>query len=405
MRHEADAADAHRAHVDEPHTDRRAEHEHHHGRADEREAQPCDRLGERARGDRERRDDERIGGEIEGHVDRQHVREGSVSREIPAEPVDGAGEPLPHIDLGFPPEHRTRQRDVGPALHGIVLRQRPVLDRRLRPGDLENEIGELGDRVLVGVADVHRPHVARLEQRELPVDLVVDVAEAARLRAVAIEREGIAAKRLHDEVGDDTTVVGSHARPVGVERAHDADVELVGAVVGHRHGLGEALGLVVHATRSDRVDVAPVVLGLGVDERVAVHLARRGEVVLRTLGSRQSQRVVRAEASDLQDLDGDLREVDRRGRAREVEDGVDVPGDPQERGHVLLHVREAGSPEEVLDVSDRARDEVVDRDDAVTLVEEPLAQVRTEEAGATRDDDAAPSAGVVRRRAHRPMPR
>ena len=79
MRHEADAADADRAHVDEPHTDRRTEHEHHHGRADEREAQPCDRLGERARGDRERRDDERIGGEVEGHVDRQRVREGSVS--------------------------------------------------------------------------------------------------------------------------------------------------------------------------------------------------------------------------------------------------------------------------------------------------------------------------------------
>ena len=88
-----------------------------------------------------------------------------------------------------------------------------------------------------------------------------------------------------------------------------------------------------------------------------------------------------------------------------MEDGVDVPRDPQEGGHVLVHVREAGSPEEVLDVSDRARDEVVDRDDAVTLVEEPLAQVRTEEAGATRDDDAAPSAGVARRRAHRPMPR
>ena len=46
--------------------------------------------------------------------------------------------------------------------------------------------------------------------------------------------------------------------------------------------------------------------------------------------------------------------------------------------------------------------EVVDGDDLVAAVEQPLAQVRAEEAGATGDDDA--TAAVAGRGHQRPMP-
>jgi hypothetical protein len=42
----------------------------------------------------------------------------------------------------------------------------------------------------------------------------------------------------------------------------------------------------------------------------------------------------------------------------------------------------------VLDVLERARVEVVDADDAVTVGEETVAEVRAEEAGAAGDEDA-----------------
>ena len=48
---------------------------------------------------------------------------------------------------------------------------------------------------------------------------------------------------------------------------------------------------------------------------------------------------------------------------------------------------------------DRPGDEVVDGDDLVAAVEEPLAQVRAEEAGAAGDDDARPPSSGIR-----PMP-
>src|SRR3712207_9566761 len=62
--------------------------------------------------------------------------------------------------------------------------------------------------------------------------------------------------------------------------------------------------LVVDAARPDRVDVAPVALRLWVDQRVAVDLGRGGEQQPGGLGLRQAQRLVRAERSDLQRLDG-----------------------------------------------------------------------------------------------------
>ena len=63
----------------------------------------------------------------------------------------------------------------------------------------------------------------------------------------------------------------------------------LGAVLRHREGLGEALGLVVDAARPDGVDVAPVRLGLGVHRRVAVHLARRGEDEARAMLQRRGR--------------------------------------------------------------------------------------------------------------------
>ena len=166
-----------------------------------------------------------------------------------------------------------------------------------------------------------------VEQGQEAPDLVVDVGERPRLGAVAVDRDRLARQRLGEEVRHRPPVVGPHARAVGVEDAHDAHVEAVVAVVRHRHRLGEALGLVVDAAGADRVDVAPVGLGLRVHERVAVDLAGRGQEELGALGLGQAEAVVRAEAADLEDLDRDALEVDRRRRAGEVHHGVDGAGD------------------------------------------------------------------------------
>src|SRR3989454_5183565 len=127
-------------------------------------------------------------------------------------------------------------------------------------------------------------------------------------------------RSLRDERGDRAPVVAPHARTEAIEDAGDPRVHAVRAVVGHRDRLGKALRFVVDAAWADRVHVAPVVLALRVNVRVAVDLRRRGEQEPGAGGLGHAERVVRAERADLERLDRQLEVVARGGGARPAQD-------------------------------------------------------------------------------------
>ena len=56
----------------------------------------------------------------------------------------------------FPPQLRTRQRNVGLALLRVVLGQRQVHQFRLRAGLLDDQLGQLSDGEFAGVAEIDR---------------------------------------------------------------------------------------------------------------------------------------------------------------------------------------------------------------------------------------------------------
>ena len=179
--------------------------------------------------------------------------------------------------------------------------------------------------------------------RRMPSHQVGDVAEAARLLAVAEDRDVLVAQRLAHERRHRAAVVQAHARAVGVEDADDLRVDPVVAVVGHRHRFGEALGLVVDAARADRVDVAPVGFLLRVLERIAVDLGGRGDDEPRVLRLGQAERLVRAERADLQRRDRQLEVVDRAGRAGPVQHAVDRAVDVDVVRDVVLDEHEVAA--------------------------------------------------------------
>ena len=231
--------------------------------------------------------------------------------------------------------------------------------------------------------------------RTIAVDQVVDVAERAGLAAVAVDRDRLAAQRLDDEVADHPAVVGVHPRAVGVEDPHHLDAEVVLAVVVEEQRLRAALALVVAAADPDRVDVAPVVLGLRVDLRVAVHLAGRGlqDPRLDPLG--QAEHVDRAVHAGLGRLHRVVLVVDRAGRAGQVVDLVDL--DVEREGHVVAHQLEHRVAHQVGDVALGAGEVVVDAQHVVAVGEQPLAQVRAEEAGAAGDQHRRPCSRPAQR--------
>ena len=191
-----------------------------------------------------------------------HARPGVPARALRLEVGVRPAQPLLHRNPRLPPEHPSRQRDVGPPHLRIVRRQLAVHDPARAAGDLDDLLRHRAQRHLAGVSDVDGAHVVRAQQAPDALHEIVDVAERAGLRPIAEQGHVLAADRLPEEVRNGPAVVDLHARAEGVEDAHDADVDAVVAVVGHRHRLGEALGLVVDAADADRVHVAPVGLGL-----------------------------------------------------------------------------------------------------------------------------------------------
>ena len=123
------------------------------------------------------------------------VRHGCCHALAPPVPLVGAGETLAELDRRAPSRARSRASVMsGWRCVGSSIGQRLEHDlRRSTPVTSSTVLGQLEDRELVGVADVHRADVVGLEQtRGCPAHLVVDVAERTGLLAVAVDRERLA---------------------------------------------------------------------------------------------------------------------------------------------------------------------------------------------------------------------
>jgi hypothetical protein len=187
-------------------------------------------------------------------------------------------------------------------------------DHRARPGQPQHCLGQLPDGELVGVAHIGGFHPVTEKEPHDPVDKIRGVAEGASLGSIAVHRERLTPERLHDEIRNHPAIAGAHPGPVGVEDPDDPGVHLVVAMVGHGERLTEPLGLIVHAARTHRIDMTPVILGLGMHLGIAVHLRGRRQEEPGALGLGQAQRLVGPERADLQGLDGQFQIIDRAGR-------------------------------------------------------------------------------------------
>src|SRR5215210_8537705 len=108
---------------------------------------------------------------------------------LPSEARQHPPEPLFEFDLGFPTKDLLGPGDVGLSNLWIVDGQRLVDDLASRLRYPDHRLRKLEDRELVGVPEVDRQVLLALGEEIHPFDEVVDVAEAARLRAVAEARQ------------------------------------------------------------------------------------------------------------------------------------------------------------------------------------------------------------------------
>ena len=122
------------------------------------------------------------------------------------------------------------------------------------------------------------------------------------------------------------------------------------------------------------------------DLGIAVDFAGRGLQHLRPAALGHAQHVDRPHHRGLHRLDGIVLVVARRGGAGQVVDLVDLQQDRQR--HVVANQLEVRPAEQMGDVRLLAGEEVVEADHVVPLLDQPLAEVRAEKAGAAGDQNA-----------------
>ena len=256
------------------------------------------------------------------------------------------------------------------------------------PSQFDDHLRQLEDRELVRVAEIDRPDeiVRAVHHPQHAFDKIVAVAERAGLAAVAEHGDVLAAERLADEVRHDAAVERMHPRPVGVEDPHHAHVQPVHPMVIHEQRLGRPLAFVVTGPRPDRVHRAAIRFGLRMHLRVAVHFAGRGLQDFRPATLGDPQRVDRPQDRSLHRLDRVVLVMAGGGRAGQVVNLVHLENDRLR--HVVPHEIEIRPAQQVGDVRLLAGEEIVQADHVVTLLDQPLAQVRTEKPGTAGDQNA-----------------
>ena len=176
-----------------------------------------------------------------------------------------------------------------------------------------------------------------------------------------------------------------HARAVGVEDAHDLDLQPVLAVIVEEQRFGAALALIIAGARTDRIDVAPIGFRLGMDSGIAIDLARRGLQDLRLEAFGQAQHVDGAVDGGFRRLHRIMLVMDRRRRTGEIVDLINL--DIEREAHIVAHELEARMGVQVIDIALGAGEQIVDAQHFVALIEQPVGQVRSQEAGTACHED------------------
>ena len=177
-----------------------------------------------------------------------------------------------------------------------------------------------------------------------------------------------------------------HPRAISIENPRDLDRQAVLAVIIEEQRLGAALAFVIAGARADRVHMAPIILGLRMDVGIAVDFAGRGLEDLAAEALGQAEHVDRAVDRGLGRLHRIVLVVDRRGRAGEIEDLVDL--DEQRESDVVAQELEPRLRVEVGEIVLGPGEQIVDAQHVVPIGQQPVDQMRAEEAGAAGDQHA-----------------
>lgn len=235
-------------------------------------------------------------------------------------------------------------------------------------GHANDLLGQFEDGKFPGIAGIYRAGevVGGVHEANENLNEVIDVAEGSGLVALAVDGDRLILQGLDDEIGDNPTIVWVHARAVGVEDPGDFYAQAMLPVVVEKKRLGAALPFIVTGTDACRIDIAPIAFRLRVDLRVAVDLTGRGLEDLGLDPFGEAEHVDGAVDRGLGGLHRIMLVVNRRGRAGEIIDFIDL--DIERKGDVVADQLKSGIAQEMADIRLGAGEKIVDAQYLMAIV-------------------------------------
>jgi len=135
---------------------------------------------------------------------------------------------------------------------------------------LKDFAGEIKNGHLRWITDINRLVIVAQRETENAIDQVGYITKAARLATIAKHRQGFMVKRLTDKCWYDSAIFQTHPWPISIKDPDNFSIHSMIAVVGHRYRFGESFSLIVHPTGADRINVAPIILALRMDQRITI---------------------------------------------------------------------------------------------------------------------------------------
>ena len=285
-------------------------------------------------------------------------------------------------DFRFPACHLSGKIDVGTTLFRIVARQRLIDDFRGASRQLHHFFCKLPDGEFAWIAHVHGAGelFGSLHEAHHALDKIVHITEGSGLFAIAINGNGLAEQGLNDEIGDHPAIMGMHLGAIGIEDTAHLDGNMMLAPVREEQRLGTALAFIIAGTDAVGVHMAPVGLHLRMHFGIPVDLAGGSleDAGLHALG--KAEHVGGSIDAGLDGLHRIVLIVDWRRRAGKIVNLIHFH--IERNADVMAHELEARMVHELCHITSGARKEVVHAQDFMSLVQQALAQMRPEEAGA-----------------------
>lgn len=249
---------------------------------------------------------------------------------------------------------------------------------------LKNEFGQLEHGELTWVAKVHwSDNLLLLHEAHESFDEIVDIAEGSGLGTLAVNREILSLEGLNDEVGDNATIVGKHARTVGIKNTDHADIDAVFAMIVKEERLGCTLPLIIAGAQTNGIHVTPVGFGLRMNVGITIDLGGGGlkNTCLDPLG--KAKAVDSTNHGGLHRLDGIILVVRGRSWAGKVIDAINLKLEWVD--DIVANEFKAGIPQEVLDIGLATGKEIIEANDFIPLLDEAVTKMGAEKSGSAGD--------------------